>query len=63
MWDPNKQIVDFDHFARTNLMRKVMGQKRFDFLPEHVRGQHGQRMSEADHLIDAAEEKVVYGHR
>jgi hypothetical protein len=34
---------------------------RLDLLPGHARGQHGQRLPQVDHVIDARAEKIVAG--
>jgi hypothetical protein len=34
---------------------------RLDLLPGHARGQHGQRMAQIDHVIDARAEEIVGG--
>ncbi len=34
---------------------------RFDLLPGHARGQHGQRMAQVDHVVDARAEEIVGG--
>jgi hypothetical protein len=34
---------------------------RPDLLPGHARGQHGQRMAQIDHVIDARAEEIVGG--
>ena len=38
-----------------------LGYSRFDLLPGHARGQHGQRMAQVDHVIDARTEEIVGG--
>jgi hypothetical protein len=38
-----------------------LGHPRFDLLPGHARGQHGQRMAQVDHVIDARAEEIVGG--
>jgi hypothetical protein len=36
-----------------------MRQRRFNFLPRHAGGEDSEGMSEIDHLIEAAAEKIV----
>ena len=45
------------------LARKARGQGRFELRPRQALGQHGQRMMQIDHLIDAGAKKVAGAHR
>jgi hypothetical protein len=44
------------------LVGKLRRQARFDSLPGQALGQHRQRMTRVDHLIEAAAKEIV-GHR
>jgi hypothetical protein len=54
--------VQFGHghasaaFAREDLRHPCL-----DLLPGHARGQHGQRMAQIDHVVDARAKEVVGG--
>jgi hypothetical protein len=56
--DAAKQIRLIDNLARTNLLGKEVRDARFQFLPRHARGQHSQRVTKINHLIQAAAEEI-----
>jgi hypothetical protein len=54
-----KQADVFDLFAGFHLTGKLMRQRRFNFLPWHAGGEDCEGMSEIDHLIETATEKII----
>jgi hypothetical protein len=56
-----EQIKIWHGDARARLAREQMRHRSFDLLPGHARGQHGQRMAQIDHVIDARAEEIVGG--
>jgi len=49
----------FNLFASFDLTSKLMRQLRFNFLPGHAGRENCEGVSEIDHLIEAAVEKIV----
>ncbi len=57
-----EQVRAFDHPALAVAMRKHRRQGGLDVCPRHARGQHRQRVTQVDHLVEPGAEEVVGGH-
>lgn len=49
--------------AEQVLVREQRRQRCLNLLPRHSCGQHSQRVSQVDHLVQACAEEIVGGHR
>lgn len=56
-----KRIQIGQSLTGTAFAGKYLGQPRFNLLPGHARGQHGQRIAQVDHMVDARAEEIGDG--
>jgi hypothetical protein len=58
-WKQNPTITIMFHESIAILLKNApFFEVPFQFLPRHARGQHGQRVAEINHLIQAAAEEI-----